>query len=475
MRMTSALTREPGWRQEQEFLYRLAPRLTGAANFHSITDRLFTQAKCLLASDYEFLLLANAEGSVLRGLAARGMDVDSFQQEHIEASRELSSVALAFQKRQPVAVLDFTSNVLVGERLRKQYPFLKSLWILPLLQGERAVGVLGIGYTTHREISPQQFGFLQRLKDEATRAVAPTLLTGMLLERYEQGPPPCGRGSGPRQLVARKTTVPHDSQKPVAVMDWGSQGNQHRGLLSTSAGLLDTTESIQKEQRQADFLSTLAHDIRNPLGVIMGYTEMLIEQAQERGVSEGTDLLERIKNSALTVHGLVSNYLDFSRSEAGRLTITKQPLVLNEVLSRVGRLYEADARRRGVTLEFQLQPELPTIDGDALALERVFANLIHNALKFTPASGRVTVSSTSQDDTVLATVADTGPGIAPEELPFLFEKYRRAKYPTCQEGTGLGLFIVKSLVGAHGGQVEVHSILGEGTCFRVILASSVHT
>jgi signal transduction histidine kinase len=104
-----------------------------------------------------------------------------------------------------------------------------------------------------------------------------------------------------------------------------------------------------------------------------------------------------------------------------------------------------------------------------MALERVFANLMHNALKFTPERGRVKVSSSRQKDEVVVAVADTGLGIAPEEMPLIFEKYQRAAATQRREGTGLGLSVVKALVGAHGGRVEVESTLGRGTCFSVFL------
>jgi signal transduction histidine kinase len=105
-------------------------------------------------------------------------------------------------------------------------------------------------------------------------------------------------------------------------------------------------------------------------------------------------------------------------------------------------------------------------------LERIFANLVHNALKFTPATGQVVVSAhqrTNGAREVVVEVRDTGPGIAPEELSSLFVKYHRIAATRQQEGTGLGLFIVKTLVEAQGGQVEVESRLGQGTCFRILL------
>jgi signal transduction histidine kinase len=212
----------------------------------------------------------------------------------------------------------------------------------------------------------------------------------------------------------------------------------------------------------------LSHDIRNPLGVILGYVDLLLETVQE-DAHEERGMLERLKRSALIVHSLVINYLTCSQLEAGQITLAKRPTPINQVLRLVGQQHEAEARRRHLTLEVYGGEQLPPVEADPLALERVFANLLHNALKFTPELGRVTVRAERQDAVVVVTIADTGPGIAPEELPLLFEKYRRSATATHRDGVGLGLFIVKELVEAHDGRIEVASALGAGTAFSVFL------
>jgi PAS domain S-box-containing protein len=238
--------------------------------------------------------------------------------------------------------------------------------------------------------------------------------------------------------------------------------------VSVVAILRDVSEKKAVEQQRADFLAMLTHDIRNPLGVILGYADLLIEMAQQRDATEEEEILGKLRTNALTVHSLVTNYLDLSRIEAGHFALAKKPMALNDVLRQVQRQYEAEARRLHLSLEMSLQEELPSIEGNPLALERVFTNLLQNALKFTPALGRVTLSSAQRNGEVVAAVTDTGPGIAPEEIPSLFEKYKRAQSSQYQEGTGLGLFIARALVEAHGGRIEVASTPGQGARFTVV-------
>jgi signal transduction histidine kinase len=226
-------------------------------------------------------------------------------------------------------------------------------------------------------------------------------------------------------------------------------------------------------QQRAEFLAMLTHDIRNPLSVILGYAEMLSEQMNASGLTNTAEMFGTMKSNVLAVHSLVTNYLYLSNREAGHLHLVRKPLAINDVLQQVGRRYAAEAQRRKHRLEVSLTERLPLVDGNPEALERVFANLLDNAMKFMREQGIVRVGSRCSLDEVIVTVSDTGPGIAPEELPLVFEKYRRASNDQFRSGSGLGLFIVQELVREHRGRVEVSSILGQGTCFTVYLPVAV--
>lgn len=240
-------------------------------------------------------------------------------------------------------------------------------------------------------------------------------------------------------------------------------------LVGLVCVLRDISHEKALEQQRTEFLSMLTHDIRNPISVISGYTELLIETAQARSDQVEEDILRTMYGNALTVRSLVSNYLDCSKIEAGRLTLATQTLDLNDILRRVVRQYRTEAERQGLTLTAHLSDSLPVFEADPLGLERIFTNLVHNAIKFSLAGGCITVCSKWQRGTLFASVADTGPGIEPQELPELFHKYHRAEQMRAQEGSGLGLFIAKTLTEAHGGQISATSTVGQGTIFTVQL------
>ena len=222
-------------------------------------------------------------------------------------------------------------------------------------------------------------------------------------------------------------------------------------------------------QRQADFLAMLTHDIQNPLQLVLGYADVLEEELDSRGLHQARQLLNQMRDNILSTSDLVGNYSIMLAIEGGRFPLITERVQVNEILKQVETKYIAEATRRDLRLETKLTDNLPLVEGDTSALERVFANLVHNGLKFTPQGGQVVVASSRQGETVVVSVRDTGPGIPADELPALFEKYWRQKRHAHRDGSGLGTFIVKSLVEAQGGRVEVESTLGMGSCFKVIL------
>jgi len=231
----------------------------------------------------------------------------------------------------------------------------------------------------------------------------------------------------------------------------------------------DLTAQRKLQLQRAEFTAMLAHDIRNPIGLILGCAELLLDDSgPPLDLATVHKCYQRIRDDARLLESLVSNYLEESRIEAAQLNLSKRRMDLRPALERIVERYQCEAQPRSIRLQLDAGEAAP-VDGDGLALDRVFANLLHNACKFTPAGGAIRVTMARRNSEVVVEVRDDGPGIDPAMLTSLFQKFSRIETGERREGVGLGLYIASQLVLAHGGRVEVESALGRGTCFSVFL------
>lgn len=225
----------------------------------------------------------------------------------------------------------------------------------------------------------------------------------------------------------------------------------------------------EREHTQKEFIAGVSHDLKNPLGVIRGMAELLLEAEAGPLTSQQADLIHRIHNNAHRVITLALNLLDATRIEAGRLVLQKTEAQLEDVVEETFLVARNASDLKGVSLDFVSHEfKLPKLQIDVVQLGRAVWNLIDNAIKYTPADGSVIVSVGKEDGTVFVSVSDTGPGIPPERIPDLFERYHGTGGSHAM-GSGLGLYIVKAIAEAHGGSVEVKSAVGEGTTFTIRL------
>ena len=224
----------------------------------------------------------------------------------------------------------------------------------------------------------------------------------------------------------------------------------------------------ETERLKRQLVSALAHDIKNPLGIIMGYAEVVTSRLREQANGEeNLEALQRIQDNAQRIVKLVTGFLDASRVEAGKLEVVQHSVQLNLLIREVGQQQMGDLRQKNLSLSVDLDDNLPEIVGDEAQFDRVLWNLLGNAVKFTPVGGKITMTSRLESDHVCISVKNTGMGIPQDELPLLFSEFRRLKGTGKVDGTGLGLFIVKTIVEAHGGTVNVESKEGEGTTFSI--------
>ena len=220
------------------------------------------------------------------------------------------------------------------------------------------------------------------------------------------------------------------------------------------------------DQMRGDFLSMVTHDIKSPLSVILGYTDLLQDGVATPAMLGET--LTRIRESGEQINTLVSNFLELSRIETGRVPLERRATDLNEVVARVVDQHAPRATRKGVTVECRSEP-LALLEIDPQYIDRALQNLLSNAIKYTASGGRITMAVGRNGAAAEVSVADTEQGIGAEELPHVFEKFRRAREARRTEGTGLGLYIAKRIVEAHGGQLTVTSEAGVGSQFTVRL------
>ncbi len=210
-------------------------------------------------------------------------------------------------------------------------------------------------------------------------------------------------------------------------------------------------------RHKSDFLATMSHELRTPLNAIIGFSEVLREQMfgelNERQLAYVDDVLAA-GNHLLS---LINDVLDLAKIEAGSMELELSEVAIPEVLRSAVSMHSERASRRGVELSLTTEPQEITITADGRRVRQIVFNLLSNAVKFTPGEGRVDVSARLDDGQVEIAVADTGPGIAPEELETIFEEFKQATDGKRAEGTGLGLPLSRKLVELHGGRLWVES------------------
>lgn len=230
----------------------------------------------------------------------------------------------------------------------------------------------------------------------------------------------------------------------------------------------DLSELRRLDIVRRDFVSNVSHELRTPLAAIKAAVETLQAGALDDAAT-AQEFLARIDGEVDRLTRLVEGLLELSRIEFGGTEMRKAPLDYGALLQEAVERMQPQANKRALSLLLEAPPDLPTLVGDAERLQRAVINLIDNAIKFTPAGGRVRVSASVQGDSIVTYVADTGMGIAPEDQPRVFERFYKADRARSSAGAGLGLAIVKHIVQAHGGQISLKSQLGLGSTFTFTL------
>ncbi len=237
---------------------------------------------------------------------------------------------------------------------------------------------------------------------------------------------------------------------------------------------LARAEAEMANRMKDDFLATVSHELRTPLNAIIGWTHMLrIGKLDSKATDRAIEIIDR---NAKAQAQLVEDLLDVSRVISGKLQLNIAPVDAASIINAAIDSAQPAAASKEIQIEVTLDPAIRHISGDAGRLQQIVWNLLSNAIKFTPAKGRIDVSLKRKDSNVQITISDTGRGIDPAFVPFIFDRFRQAETGTTRNfgGLGLGLSIVRHLVELHGGTVEAHSE-GEslGATFTITLPNPV--
>ncbi len=325
---------------------------------------------------------------------------------------------------------------------------------LPVEVEEKAVGVVVNVGNPNR--TAQDRLFLAQLGRALLQAAAGATLFALLL------------GLGLARTLTRPLLALTAAARRIAGGDFGQpvavESSDEIGQLAGAFNQM-SSELARAAHLRRQMTADIAHELRSPLSVLMGYTESLAD-----GVLQPSPAILRAmhEESRLLSH-LVDDLRTLSLADAGELTLNRQLTAPAELLKRVAASFASKAAAKGVELRLETSPELAPVSLDPERIVQVLGNLVGNAIRYTPAGGVVTLRGLAAQGGILLQVVDTGSGIAPEQLPYIFERFYKADTARTIDETesGLGLSIAKSLVELHGGTLTAESVAGRGTVMSI--------
>ena len=266
------------------------------------------------------------------------------------------------------------------------------------------------------------------------------------------------RGQQTRQIQSESVEVPtrHQYLQLVVIPDQHTSGSL---LLAQDLTRLRRLETVRR-----DFVSNLSHELRTPLASLKALAETLQEGALDDPPA-ARRFVDQIQTEVDALTQMVNELLELSKIESGRFSLDRIPAAASDLLQSAARRMQVQAERARLRLRVECGDGLPNLRVDSQRLEQVLVNLIHNAVKFTPAGGEVVLLAQPIPGEVRFAVRDTGVGIPADEVSRIFERFYRVDKSRSGSGTGLGLSIAKHIVEAHGGKIWAESVEGQGSTF----------
>ncbi|WP_299088269.1 ATP-binding protein [uncultured Metabacillus sp.] len=249
----------------------------------------------------------------------------------------------------------------------------------------------------------------------------------------------------------------------------------HSHVRGAVAVLRDMTDERRLDKLRKDFIANVSHELRTPISMLQGYSEAIIDDIASTD-EEKREIAQVIYDESLRMGRLVNELLDLAKMEAGHISLNIEEVSVPTFIDKINRKFQGLAKEKMITLYANIELKEPYFIFDPDRIEQVLTNLIDNAIRHTSENGTVAINVTDQDEGIMIKVKDSGSGIPEEDLPFVFERFYKADKARTRgrTGTGLGLAIAKNIIEAHKGKIQVHSKIGEGTTFSILLPRNNH-
>ena len=288
---------------------------------------------------------------------------------------------------------------------------------------------------------------------------------GLTLEQAEAGGWPLTPHA---QLYVEGNLKRANSQTPLPVgITYAPLLSTEGTILNVFATLRDITRFRQAEELKSTFISIISHELKTPVALIKGYVSTLRREDADWDRKVVQDSLQVIEEEADHLTALIENMLEASRLQAGGLSIKRSDVALPGLAARLAERFRTQTTRHTILVDFP--PDFPVVLADETRIEQVIGNLISNSIKYAP-DGEIRISGQTRPDKVIVCVSDQGPGIAPDDLPHVFDRFYRAPEASRQtKGAGLGLYLSRAIIEAHGGNMWVDPESGHGAriCFSL--------
>ena len=240
-------------------------------------------------------------------------------------------------------------------------------------------------------------------------------------------------------------------------------------LIGGLEAFVDISHSKAMEREKTNLISMFAHDMKSPLISIQGFAHRLLQSTEKMDEERRKKYLKIIRKEASKLELLIDGFLEYSRLQTSRMNFNFTPTSLDKELLELYETYQTKCSQNGIQFEVRNAETLPVIEADVKYLQRVFSNLLDNALKYSREKGLITISIQEADQYLMVKIADRGIGIDSKDLPYIFDPFYQGCGKKRGKGYGLGLAVVKAIVDGHGGRVFVESELGKGSVFTVAL------